>query len=208
MGRLKQYISKYLEIEKKYKLSTFREVFIFVVITLSVHFIYNLWAKHYYYSSISIMGLHVYIPDFFQVFSTNLLHVSSWIVSHIPGLPITVVDHTIYVANKGYISINQSCSGLKQYIQFALLMILYPGPWKKKLWFIPLGLFVIYMTNVLRIVGLVVVLNINPGSFHFAHDNIFRPLFYVVIFLMWVYWVEKIKNNPKKMKEKKILQRD
>jgi exosortase/archaeosortase family protein len=208
MDKLRHYIDKYKELEKKYKLSSFREVFIFVLITLTIHFTYNFWARHYYYSTISIFGLHAFIPDFFQIFSSNLLHVSSWIVAHIPGLSTTVVNNTIYVANKGFVGINQSCSGLKQFIQFALLMMLYPGPWKKKLWFIPLGLLIVYLTNVFRIVGLVIVININPASFHFAHDNIFRPLFYVVIFLMWVYWVEKIKNNPRKMKEKINLPAD
>jgi len=207
MGKLKHYINKYKEFEKKHKLSSLREVLIFVLITLTIHFTYNYWSKHYFSSSISIFSLNVYIPDIFQVFSNNLLHVSSWIIAHIPGLKIIVVDKTIFIVNKGYIHISQSCSGLKQFIQFALLMMLYPGPWKKKLWFIPLGLFVVYMTNVLRIVGLALVLTVSPDSFHFAHDNVFRPLFYVVIFLMWVYWVEKIKNNPKRIMKKTNLPR-
>ena len=201
MGKIRNLLEKFKAYEKEHKLSSFREVFIFAFITLGVHFIYNLWAKHYYYNTITLFHLNLYIPDIFQVFSTNLLRVSSWIVMHLPGLDVTVVNNTIYISNKGYININQSCSGLKQYIQFFMLIALYPGPWKKKLWFIPMGLLAIYLTNVLRIVGLVIVLKLSPNSFHFAHDNVFRPLFYVVIFFLWVLWVEKFKNNPKRLEK-------
>ena len=30
-----------------------------------------------------------------------------------------------------------------------------------------------------------------PDHWHFTHDWILRPFFYVVIFLLWVWWVEK-----------------
>lgn len=198
MQKLKNLTGKLKNFEKRKQLSSVKEVLIFAAITLFIHYTYNLWAHHYYRSTITLFNLDLPVSEIYAVFTRNLLHVSSWVVEHIPWLKITVVKMTIYISDKGYITINEGCSGLKQYIQFALLMMLYPGPWKKKLWFIPMGLIVVYLTNIFRIVGLVIVLSINPGSFHFSHDYIFRPLFYVVIFLMWVYWVEKIKNKSHK----------
>jgi len=80
-------------------------------------------------------------------------------------------------------------------IQFALLMAIFPGPWRHKLWYIPLGIFIVHLTNLFRIIGLAVVLVTVPDYWDFSHDNIFRPLFYVVIFGLWVYWVEKLKKK-------------
>jgi len=73
--------------------------------------------------------------------------------------------------------------------------MLFPGPWKKKLWFIPLGIAIIHLTNVLRIVGLAIVMNNWPWHFNFSHDLIFRPIFYVVIFALWLIWVERVHSR-------------
>jgi len=80
-------------------------------------------------------------------------------------------------------------------------MLLYPGPWKHKLWFIPVGVFIVHLTNLFRIIGLSVVLINYSDYWKFSHDNLFRPFFYVVIFIMWVIWVEyfyKKKKHPSK----------
>jgi exosortase/archaeosortase family protein len=77
-------------------------------------------------------------------------------------------------------------------IQFVLLFLIFPGPWRKKLWFIPLGLLIVHLTNLFRIAGLSVVTVTVPEYWDFSHDYLFRPFFYVVIFLLWVWWVEKL----------------
>jgi exosortase/archaeosortase family protein len=101
-------------------------------------------------------------------------------------------NQTMNFGKYGFIHINESCSGLKPILQFILLMILYPGPWKKKLWFIPMGVVIVHLTNLFRIIGLSVVIVTEPQYWHFSHDNLFRPFFYVIIFLLWVWWVEKL----------------
>ena len=50
-----------------------------------------------------------------------------------------------------------------------------------------------HLTNLFRMVGLAVVMNNWPEYWDFSHDNLFRPFFYLVIFLLWVWWVEKIR---------------
>jgi exosortase/archaeosortase family protein len=74
-----------------------------------------------------------------------------------------------------------------------VIMIFFPGPWKHKLWYIPTGILVIHLTNLVRIAGLA-ILRLpfpDPKFFHFFHDYIFKTFFYVVIFLMWYIWYEK-----------------
>lgn len=65
---------------------------------------------------------------------------SAWIVENILQYNITTHDDTLFFGNNGYVAVEGSCSGLKLFYQWFVLMILFPGPWKKKLWYIPLGL--------------------------------------------------------------------
>jgi exosortase/archaeosortase family protein len=81
-------------------------------------------------------------------------------------------------------------------------MVFFPGPWKHKLWYIPLGIGVIHLTNVFRITGLLLIQYPFPNGFDFFHNYVFKTLFYAVIFLMWAFWNEKlkIKNENKQGK--------
>ncbi len=124
---------------------------------------------------------------------------SIWFIRYILQIPITTIEetNTMYFANKGYMAINQSCSGLKQIMQFVLLIALIRGPWKRKWWFILLGILIVHLTNLFRVTGLSVVITTLPEYWDFSHDNIFRPIFYIVIFSLWVWWVERISVGKK-----------
>jgi len=56
---------------------------------------------------------------------------------------------------------------------------------------------IIHLVNVFRISGLSILLLYFPKHWQFTHDYIFRPFFYVVMFLLWVWWVEKFRNKGK-----------
>ncbi len=127
-----------------------------------------------------------------QLFMARIVFApSAWIVENVLGIEIKTIGTTLYFQNLKGVEVNGTCSGLKQFYQWAILMILFPGPWKKKLWFIPLGIVIIHLVNILRIVILSVIMHNNPDIWHFSHDWILRPFFYVVIFAMWMVWEEK-----------------
>ncbi len=194
----KKCLSYFKNFIRKYNLHAFREVAIFAIITIIIHFSWRFWAYQLHYAPI-----HDVIYKAFDFMSKQVFLESSWFVSHVLNINITIVKQTMYFPNIGYIEINAGCSGLKQFTQFALLMILYPGPWKKKLWFIPLGVFIVHLTNLFRVIGLSVVIINWTDYWKFSHDYLFRPFFYVVIFSMWVIWVEKISKKKTKKNEEK-----
>ena len=179
----------------KHKLRPIVDVLIFMVIIVFFHKLWWDWGlKNILLTYFSFAELEQFMA--YQVFLP-----SAWFDKHIIGYDINTLNTTIYFQNNGYITINGSCSGLKQFYQWIFLMILFPGPWKKKLWFIPLGLLVIHLVNIMRIIILSVILMNWPDQWHFSHDWILRPFFYVVIFVMWVVWEEKFRL--KKVKNKK-----
>jgi len=167
------------------------EVAIFLVIIFGFHYLYRWWAYQWQF-----WPLHDQVFAFRAWLTDLVYHNSVWALKHLTGYEFTTDDqqHTIYIAG-GYIGINQSCSGFKQFLQWIVLMILYPGPWKKKLWYIPLGVLIVHLVNLLRVFGLSVQLFYFPYHFHFAHDYIYRPMFYAAMFVLWVIWNDKLRKK-------------
>ncbi len=167
-----------------YKFAPFFDVAAFIIITYLFH---KLW----WYFAIEIKSVDA-------VFNTanwlahKVFESSYWFIHHTYDQTATTETvNTIRFSNSGYITVNESCSGLKQFYQILVLFILFPGPWKKKLWFIPMSIVIMHFVNVFRIVVLGMVTLWQPDHWQFAHDWILRPFFYVVIFMLWVWWVER-----------------
>lgn len=186
------------EFIRKHQLESLKDVALFILITIVIHFAWRFWANQLHY-----LPLADFMTDAQNWMAKGVFRQSVWFVQHVLGLELRLVQesNSMYFTNDAHMYINQSCSGLKQIMQFVLLMMVFPGPWKRKLWFIPLGVFIVHLTNLFRIIGLSVVLVTKPDYWGFSHDYIFRPFFYVVIFLLWVWWVDKISKNPRLEKE-------
>lgn len=180
---------QYNTLLEKYKLEPLKDVILFGVITILIHFIWRFWANQLH--SWPIAGAMHEMLEWLQVVVYDQ---SLWILRTLIGLDVTSVSNEMIFENGRYIYITGGCSGLKPIMQFVILMLLFRGPWIKKAWFIPLGIIIVHLTNLFRVVGLGLLMNWNVSySFWtFSHDYLFRPFFYVVIFLLWVWWVEKI----------------
>jgi len=185
---LKAYYLKADEYVRKHRLQAIVDVAVFAIITVVFHelwWTFAVWIKSFDF----ILGSADWLAK--QVFDSAL-----WINVHILGLAVTTTEpNTMWFSNQGYVGVNESCSGLKQFYQIAVLFILFPGPWKHKLWYIPMGFVVMFYTNVIRIVILSLVVIWKPEYWNFTHDWILRPFFYVVIFILWVIWVEKFRRR-------------
>ena len=167
---------------------------LFILLIISFHFLYLGWQAVEYWP----IGKLVYS---LMVWSVDLVYSQScWVLDRIFHIDITTIsqDRIIATINKeggwARVVIVPECASLKQWMHWIFLMVLFPGPWKHKLWYIPAGLVIIEWTNVVRICGILLMQIPWPNSFHIAHDYIFKFFFYLVIFLMWVLWVEKFYN--------------
>lgn len=89
------------------------------------------------------------------------------------------------------------CSGVKQLLQWALIMILCRGKWFHKIWYYLAGCVIILIANIIRIVIITYVFSRNPELFTPVHDWIARPMMYIVIFSMWYMWLRIIDRKPK-----------
>jgi len=180
------------------RLQPLRDVAIFGILIIGFHFFFRFWAYQLHY-----WPVHDFINTVYEPLTQLLYDNSVWALKHLTRYDFTFLPdkrEIWYVPGRGYVGVHYGCSGLKQFLQWIFLMLLFPGPWKHKAWFIPLGLIITHLVNVFRISGLSVVLIYMPRDWQFIHDNIYRPFFYVVMFLLWVWWVEKFRSKSKQNK--------
>jgi exosortase/archaeosortase family protein len=174
-----------------------RGLFWFCFITVIFHILWRFWSGDMQYAPLSNS---IYMLRTFLV--TNVFNESVFLLNQVLHIHVTTEPHVIITASKFRITVAESTAGLKQICQFAILILLFPGSWKKKLWFIPLGIIIVHLTNVFRILCFVVIALHWPKQIHYAHDNYLRFIYYVVIFILWVIWVERIKNPKIKLTKK------
>lgn len=184
--------NNYLIFIKRNKLQPIVDVAIFGIITIVFHYLWWNGLKEFLLNFMAFRNMEAFLAH--QVFLP-----SAWIMENILHYTTTAADNTIYLENNSYVAVVGSCSGLKQFYQWTVLMILFPGPWKKKLWYIPLGIVTIHVVNILRIVILCVVSVHWPQQWDLIHEWVLRPFFYVVIFGMWVLWVERMRKREVKI---------
>lgn len=130
-----------------------------------------------------------------EVVATNLVQGSTWLLEL---LSYEVMDaatcarpNALGIVGGDCLQVGAPCDGVVLFALFICFIVAFPGPWKKRLWYIPLGLALIHLSNLIRIASLVLILFYSPESLAFNHDYTFTIFVYVVIFALWYGWVGK-----------------
>jgi len=116
------------------------------------------------------------------------------------GKSIRIVDNFQSAA----IFLDRGCMGRNVMLGYAALIAVFPGKFVHKLWFIPMGLVVITLVNMLRISGLAITAYCCPQYSDINHYVVFQIAAYVVIFVLWIIWFNKF--SPFVAKNKKNIQ--
>jgi exosortase family protein XrtF len=98
---------------------------------------------------------------------------------------------TIGVQGSNGLWIGDPCNGLTLFALFSLFILAYPGNWKHKLWFIPAGITLIHIMNIIRIAALCIITKKSPEMLDFNHTYLFQTLMYGFVFLLWYIWIKK-----------------
>ncbi|MBU1011125.1 MAG: exosortase/archaeosortase family protein [Bacteroidetes bacterium] len=163
-------------------------ILFFVILLFGFHYLYIFWASNNFFPLAHL------VDNLFKHASSLLFNQSVWVLKNLFHINYTAESQTIYVVTKagnwGYVDVSPGCTSLKQWMHWLFLMLFFPGPWRHKLWYIPFGIIIIHFVNLIRIVGLSLILVPWSEHFNFFHDYIFKTFFYFMIFIMWVSWVE------------------
>jgi len=125
--------------------------------------------------------------------------VDLWLSEHIVALGGTMLTamgfevfaegRLIGLAVSNMLEIIDGCNGIEVIGLFVGFVVAYPGRNLNRVLFVPIGIFVLYLTNIIRILVLAITQVHAPGIFDITHDYSTTAIFYLVVFGMWVVWV-------------------
>lgn len=88
------------------------------------------------------------------------------------------------------IAMIEGCNAISVMILFVAFLVAFTGSLKQYFWFVPLGLFVIYLANISRIYLIGMIVLYFPNYVDTAHDYLFPGIIYGTVFILWVIWVK------------------
>jgi exosortase/archaeosortase family protein len=91
-----------------------------------------------------------------------------------------------------YITVADHCLAIPATVIFAGSILLSPGRWSSKCWYIALGCAIIIVVNILRLAMVCYMwIHFNSLFFELNHSVIFVILFYSIVLWMVVHWMKK-----------------
>ena len=90
------------------------------------------------------------------------------------------------------LSVFEGCNGINLMIVFVSFLAAFGGKAKNMTWFIPLGLFLIYLANLMRVMMLYFIAKYQNEYFYYAHKYVLTAFLYLMVFALWWWWIEKV----------------
>ncbi len=174
----------------KYK-SVIRFILTFLVVYAVLSFAYKLYLD---YSDGS-----KYYPDYL----TNLVAKQSESLLQSFGYDAKIAQHAhepsmkLIINNKFVARVVEGCNSVSVIILFISFMIAFAGRFKTTFLYIVAGSVLIYVVNLIRIVILSIGLYHYPWRREELHTVIFPLIIYGMVFLLWMFWVNRFSNLQK-----------
>ena len=167
-----------------------RKAIQFLLVFAGLYFVlntlYGFYIQHYYPTS----------DPFTRVVSSQVVLFLSLFDSSITGYP-SQFNEFIAVANdrENMIYVFEGCNGLNVMIVYLSFLIAFAGPRNLLFKFVALGMVGIYILNIGRVSLLYGVTFYFPEQLYFFHKYLFTGIIYVFVFVLWYFWVRKVRNE-------------
>ena len=100
-------------------------------------------------------------------------------------------SYKFFIHGKYIARIVEGCNAASVMILFVAFVVAFKGKLKHTLLFIIGGILIIHILNIVRIALLSIALYYYPKYQELLHDTIFPLAIYGVVFVLWVFWVNK-----------------
>ena len=124
----------------------------------------------------------------------TLLNLFGYNSSITPGIDQTIMC----IDGKEMVGVGNPCNGLELFVLFTGFILCFPGHWKIKAWFIPAGILIIHLVNVIRAAILALIQKNAPEQLDFNHHYTFTIIVYTVLFVLWMVWTNKFSSGDTK----------
>ena len=91
--------------------------------------------------------------------------------------------------------IGEPCNGVKIFGVFSIFILCFRKNWINKLWFIPLGIVLLHIINVLRVAILTFIAAVNPNLLNFNHNITFQLIIYASLLMLWFLYIKKFSDT-------------
>lgn len=91
--------------------------------------------------------------------------------------------------------IGEPCNGVKIFGVFSIFILCLRSKWIYKLLFIPIGIFILHLLNVIRVASLTYIAAVNPKILDFNHNITFQIIIYSSMLLLWLFFIKKLAKN-------------
>ncbi|REE01623.1 exosortase X [Marinoscillum furvescens] len=122
---------------------------------------------------------------------TNLVIQGTVIGLDLLGYETSGEGSLIYIDNQPVVLVADACNGLELFALYAGFLLCFPGPIRYKAFFIPIGIGVVFLVNVLREIVLSLNYKFFQQTFEFNHKYTYVFVVYGVVFLIWRYWLNR-----------------
>lgn len=134
-------------------------------------------------------------PDRLDPFSVWVTRQSSYLLGLIQNDIITryyegMTSAYVYCGNSPIYSIIEGCNAMSVMILFVAFLLAFKAPLKNYLWFIPSGLIILHVSNIIRIASIGKINANIPEWSQAAHDYLFPAWIYGTVILLWIVWVK------------------
>jgi exosortase family protein XrtF len=114
------------------------------------------------------------------------------------GYSVEIIgDRVMRIEGTPGLFIGDSCNGISLFALFSIFIVAFPGKISAKLFFIPAGIILIHLLNVMRVVILAIIETYSYQWTEFNHTYTFTAIIYACIFSMWLLWINKFSGISK-----------
>jgi exosortase/archaeosortase family protein len=153
---------------------------------------------------LNALGFYVFWYIIYELWLHPKEHLDIWVIKKTLNASLIILkwigyqtfsggDRLMGIDGTSGLWMGDNCDSIELTAIFAGFILVFPGSWLKKLWFIPMGIIIIFLSNVFRMVGLSILQkNVSQKWLNFNHTYTFTIFVYGIIFLLWFWWVRKI----------------
>ncbi len=174
----------------------YKSVVRFILTFLSVYIVLSLVYKFYLDFSEDSKYYPDYITHIVAKQSEELLNVFGYESEALPHPDEPTMK--LIVNNKYVARVIEGCNSVSVIILFASFIIAFAGRKRTTFIYILAGSVLIYVVNLLRIVVLSIGLFHYPWRREILHTVIFPLIIYGMVFLLWMFWVNRFSNLNQK----------
>jgi exosortase/archaeosortase family protein len=145
------------------------------------------------YVTVAFLAIHIVRTrtDILSLLSMKTAQLSSWLLNVI-GVRAQTVSSIVYQSQGFAIDISYKCTGILLMAFFAAGTFAYPCSSLKKLSGLIVGIPLIFLINLVRLIGLFLIGTFAMPLFYFSHKVLAEILMILTAFLIWWFWLKRV----------------